>query len=89
MINKIIEKIVDDLPEEMKLAMLAGCELEHNVVVDSIKGTKYKIKTKYPIRIKENNNNKFLFELINGREILKAMISPEGTYQDHGNFIDD
>lgn len=53
--NNIIETIISNLTEEMKIAMSAGCELEHEY-----KDGKYTIKTKYPIGIVRQKDGKII-----------------------------
>jgi hypothetical protein len=47
-IDKTLEKIVENMPPELTLAIMAGCELEHFYDAEN---QKYIIKTKYPIQL--------------------------------------
>jgi hypothetical protein len=53
--NQYIEKIIDSLSEEMKIAISVGCEIEHE-----IDGDKCIIKTKYPVSIKKQEDGKII-----------------------------
>jgi hypothetical protein len=56
-IPKIIEKMVDSFSEDMKLAILAGCELEHEWKPAL---SRYYIRTKYPIAIVKQKDGKII-----------------------------
>lgn len=53
---KIFEKIIYGFSQEMRLALLAGCELEHEWKPEL---NKYIIRTKYPIAIVKQKKNGF------------------------------
>jgi len=57
--SKFFEKIVDNMSEELRIAMIAGCELEHGY--DNLMGV-YKIRTKYPIAIHKSDGRIFVYE---------------------------
>lgn len=43
---KLIERIVKSIPEDMRVVMAAGCEVEHR-----LEGNKYSLRTRNPIAI--------------------------------------
>lgn len=58
-ITDFITKIVDNLSEDMRIALIVGCELEHEYNREL--GT-YKLKTKYPIGIVRETDRITVYE---------------------------
>lgn len=49
-----MEKLVQDMPEDLKIAILAGCEVETSVDENG----KFSIKTKYPVAVVRDKDGK-------------------------------